>query len=349
MRAGLRDCFVQESLSKPLNNPTDGLSWTGARVLVAGGLGFIGSRLAGRLVAAGASVVVVDNLEPEAGGHRAHADSLRGQVDIHIEDAGNADFLRQILPGCDVVFNLAGQTGHLASMQDPLRDMDANCRMPLALLEACRTLQPRATVIFASTRQVYGRPIRLPVDEQHPLAPIDINGVHKATAEAYHNLYAAAHGLDTRVLRMTNTYGPGMRVKDAQQNFLGLWIRQALQGLPIDLWRGDQRRDFCYVDDAVQALLMVAQAPASGQTFNVGGCPPVSMRALADQVISLSSSRSEVVVSSFPLERERIDIGHYYTDDSLFRNLMGWAPQVSLAEGLTATLDYYRTALPLYL
>lgn len=325
-------------------------SWAGIRVLVAGGLGFIGSRLAFRLVSLGASVVILDNLEPQTGGNGAHAGPLRDRAEIHIDDAGNPDLLRRVLPGCDVIFNLAGQTGHLASMQDPLRDLDANCRVPLTLLEACRTLQPRATLVYASTRQVYGRPLHLPVDEQHPLAPVDINGVHKATAEAYHNLYHAAHGLDTRVLRLTNTYGPGMRVKDAQQNFLGLWVRLALQGQPIELWRGDQRRDFSYVDDAVRALLRVARVPAAaGRTFNVGGCEPVSMGDLAALLLRLSGGDSRAVISPFPPERERIDIGHYHTDDRLFRTRTGWAPQISLADGLAATLHYYRSHLPRYL
>lgn len=340
---------MQESLEMPLHLREDELSWAGARVLVAGGLGFIGSHLASRLLSLGASVVVVDNLDPQTGGHRDHIVPLQDRADIRIGDAGDPELLRQVLPGCDFVFNLAGKTGHLASMEAPLGDLDANCRVPLNLLEACRTLHPRATVIYASTRQVYGRPLRVPVDEQHPLAPIDINGVHKAAAEAYHGLYNAAHGLDTRVLRMTNTYGPGMRVKDARQNFLGLWIRQALQGLPIELWRGEQRRDFCYVDDVVGALLRAARVPAAGRTFNVGGCPPVSMGELAEQIVGLCGGRSGIVQGPFPPERERIDIGHYYTDDSLFRQFTGWAPLISLADGLAATLDYYRDALPRYL
>ncbi|MBB6254445.1 NAD-dependent epimerase/dehydratase family protein [Nitrospirillum iridis] len=326
------------------------ISWAGARVLVAGGLGFIGARLACRLVTLGAVVTVVDALEPQAGGNIANVADIRDQATIRIADLGDPALLRDLLPGCDVVFNLAGQTGHLASMVAPLQDLDANCRAPLALLEACRTLAPQVTVVYASTRQVYGRPIVLPVDERHPLAPVDINGVHKAAAEAYHGLYWRVHGLDTRVLRLTNTYGPGMRVKDAKQNFLGLWLRQVLEGRPIELWGGHQRRDFSYVDDTVRALLEAARVPmGQGRILNVGGCPPVSLRELAEQLLAQGGGDGGLVVSPFPSDRERIDIGDYYTDDSLFRGLTGWAPETSLAEGLRATLDYYRAALPLYL
>ncbi|WP_044562253.1 NAD(P)-dependent oxidoreductase [Azospirillum sp. B4] len=337
-------------MTRAADQAATAISWAGARVLVAGGLGFIGARLACRLVTLGAVVTVVDILEPRAGGNAANVAGIRDRATIHIGDIGDDRLLREVLPGCEVVFNLAGQTGHLASMVAPLQDLDANCRAPLALLEACRTLAPRATVVYASTRQVYGRPLSLPVDEGHPVAPVDVNGVHKAAAETYHGLYCEVHGLDTRVLRLTNTYGPGMRVKDSQQNFLGLWLRLALEGRPIDLWGGDQRRDFSYVDDVVQALLLAARVPAgAGRTFNVGGCPPVSLRELADQLLALSGGGGGVTVSPFPQERERIDIGHYYTDDRLFRALTGWTPRTSLAEGLAATLDYYRTALPLYL
>jgi UDP-glucose 4-epimerase len=213
------------------------------------------------------------------------------------------------------------------------------------VLEACRQHRPGIRVVFASTRQLYGSPEYLPVDEKHPMRPVDINGVHRMAAEWYHVLYHRVHGLSTCALRLTNTIGPRMRVKDARQTFLGLWIRCLLQGTPIDIWGGAQRRDFTYVDDAVEAFLAAAVSDrAVGRIFNVGGDAPISLRRLAEVLIELNRD-GEYVVRPYPQERKRIDIGDYYADSSLLQSTLGWQPRVPLRDGLSRTLEFYRQHL----
>jgi UDP-glucose 4-epimerase len=247
------------------------------------------------------------------------------------------------------VFNLAGQTSHLDSMRDPQTDLELNCRAQLSLLEACRAHAPDAKVVFASTRQIYGRPDYLPVDEIHPLRPVDINGVHKLAAETYHLLYSRVYGLKSVALRLTNTYGPRMRIKDARQTFLGVWIRDALQGRPFEVWGGDQLRDFSYVEDVVEALLLAAARPeVEGGAYNLSGLPQrISLGETARLLARLADARFEVC--EFPSERKRIDIGDYYADDGLFRRMTGWLPRTALADGLQRTLEFYRPKLEAYL
>ncbi len=245
------------------------------------------------------------------------------------------------------MFNLAGQTSHLDSMRDPATDLAMNCAAQLALLEACRRLAPEARLVFASTRQIYGRPDYLPVDEAHPLRPVDVNGVNKMAGEAYHMVYNDVYGLRATALRLTNTYGPRMRVRDARQTFLGVWIRLALQGEPFEVWGGEQLRDFSYVEDVVDALLLAAATPElDGAAFNLSGDPVVSLRALAEMLRGETGQGFEI--RPFPAERRRIDIGDYHADDGRFRELTGWAPKVALEEGVRATLAFYRANMADY-
>ena len=327
----------------------ENLDLSGAPVLVAGGLGFIGSNLARRLVDLGARVTLLDSLEPRQGGLRRNIQGLEARVDVQIGDLRDGELLARLVPGQALVFNLAGQTSHLDSMHDPQTDLELNCRAQLCLLEACRTHAPDAKVVFASTRQIYGRPDYLPVDELHPLRPVDINGVHKLAAETYHLLYSKVYGLKAVALRLTNTYGPRMRIKDARQTFLGVWIRDALQGRPFEVWGGQQLRDFSYVDDVVEALLLAAVRPeVEGGAYNLSGLPQmISLGETALLLASLADAGFEV--REFPSERKRIDIGDYYADDRLFRRLTGWAPRTALAEGLERTLDFYRANIEAYL
>jgi UDP-glucose 4-epimerase len=315
------------------------------RVLVTGGLGFLGSNLARRLVELGARVTLVDNLEPNQGGLRHNISGVEHRLQVEIGDLRDQAVLERVLPGQELIFNLAGQTSHLDSMQNPELDLELNCRAHLCLLEAWRRLAPEARTVFASTRQIYGRPDYLPVDEAHPLRPVDINGVHKLAGESYHRLYGEVYGLKASILRLTNTYGPRMRVKDARQTFLGVWISLALQGKSFDVWGGEQLRDFAYVDDTVEALLLAAAHPdAMGLTFNLSGAEPPSSLLFAARLLSrLTGAPFEV--KSFPPERRRIDIGDYYADDSSFRRLTGWSPVVGLEEGTRRTLDYFREHL----
>jgi UDP-glucose 4-epimerase len=315
------------------------VSYAGKRVLITGGLGFIGSNLARRLVEAGAEVVLVDSLIPEYGGSRANIAGIEDRVQVNVSDVRDEHSLPALVAGKDVLFNLAGQTSHVDSLHDPYTDLEINCRAQLSILEACRRENPGVKIVFASTRQLYGRPRYLPVDEKHPLAPVDPNGVNKAAGESYHLVYGAVHGLRTSVLRLTNTYGPRMRVKDDRQTFLGVWLRLAVQGEEVLVFGdGTQKRDFTYVDDAVDAFLLAgSRDEADGEIFNIGGVdPPIALRDLA----GLVGARYRLV--PFPDDRRSIDIGDYYADDSKLRERLGWEPKVPLAEGLRRSLEYYR-------
>ena len=322
--------------------------FNGQHVLITGGLGFIGSHLAARLVAEGAEVTLVDSLIPEYGGNLGNIRDIADRVRVNISDVRDEHGLRYLIQGQDFLFNLAGQTGHLDSMTDPETDLDINCRAQLSILETCRRYNPGVKIVFASTRQIYGRPAYLPVDERHLVEPVDVNGINKAAGERYHILYNDVHGIRACALRLTNTYGPHMRIRDARQTFLGVWIRQLLEGQPFEVWEGAQLRDFTYVDDAVDAFCRAALDPsADGQTFNLGGLEVVSLHELADLLVDVNGAGS-YEVKSFPADRKRIDIGDYYSDDRRVRETLGWLPRVPLRDGLSRTLAFYREHLGEY-
>lgn len=281
------------------------------RVLITGGLGFIGSNLAWRLVSLGAQVLLVDSLIPEYGGNLFNIAGIEDQVRVNISDIRDEHSMRYLVQEQDFLFNLAGQTSHLDSMQDPYTDLQINCGAQLSILEACRKYNPAVKIVFASTRQIYGKPKYLPVDEEHPLQPVDVNGINKMAGEWYHILYSRVYGIQACALRLTNTYGPRMRVKDARQTFLGIWIRLLVEGKPFEVWDGQQLRDFTYVDDAVDAFLLAgASEEANGQVFNLGGDCVVSLAGLADLLIEVNCG-GKYTVRSFPTDRKKIDIGDY--------------------------------------
>jgi len=316
--------------------------WAGRKVMITGGMGFIGSTLAHHLVGLSAEVTILDNMTPSHGGSPLNITGIEDRLHIEIADLRHVAHLDQMVRDCDVIFNLAGQTSHLASMVDPLADLDINCAAQLRLLESCRHHNPGVKLVYTSTRQVYGRSDRLPVDETHSPHPVDINGINKMTAEWYHRLYGRVHGLRTVVLRLTNTYGPRMRIKDAHQTFLGLWIRQILEGRPLELWGGAQLRDFTYVDDCVEALILAADESAvEGGIYNIGGDRVLSLSDLARLLIATNGSGS-CGETDFPTEQARIHIGDYHADDGAFRRATGWAPVVPLEDGLRRSLDYFR-------
>jgi len=317
--------------------------YRGKHVLITGGLGFIGSTLARRLVDLGAEVVIVDSLIPEYGGNRANISGIEDALTVNVSDVRDVHSLQSLIRGQEVLFNLAGQTSHVDSLHDPYTDLDINCRAQLSILEAVRQEAPEAKVVFASTRQLYGRPQYLPVDEAHPIVPVDPNGVNKAAGESFHLVYGRIYGLRCSVLRLTNTYGPRMRVKDDRQTFLGTWLRLAVLGQELAIYGdGSQRRDFTYVDDAVEAFLLAGARPeADGEIFNLGGEDPVSLLDLAELLVDLAPGASYRTVP-FPDDRLSIDIGDYVADDRKIRERLGWAPVVGLHDGLERSLDYYR-------
>jgi len=323
--------------------PWDPKIFAGADVLVTGGLGFIGSALARRLVEVGAKVTLIDSLIPEYGGNLFNIHDIRDRVTVDLTDVRDAAAMSSLIKKRQFLFNLAGQTSHLDSMTDPMTDLDINAAAQLRILEACRLHNHGLKIIFASTRQVYGRPKYLPVDEKHPIDPIDVNGINKLAGEWYHLLYNNVYGIRACALRLTNTYGPGMRVKDARQTFLGIWIRQLLEQKPIQVFgSGKQRRDFNFVTDVVDALLRAAASPeANGQVFNLG-CPKnISLQELAGLLVELNGTGNYELVP-FPDDRKAIDIGDYYADFRKIEKVLGWSPHVALENGLKQTLEFYR-------
>ncbi len=316
--------------------------FSGKRTLITGGLGFIGSNLARRLVELEAEVLLVDSLIPDYGGNLFNIAGIEDEVRVNIADVRDRHGMDYLVRGHDIIFNLAGQVSHLDSMNDPFTDLEINCRAQLSILESCRRHNPDVQIVYASTRQFYGRPQYLPVNENHPLAPTDINGVNKLAGEWYHLVYNRVHGLRIVSLRMTNTYGPRMRVKDARQTFLGWWLHQIVEGQELQIFGdGRQLRDFNYIDDVVEALLLAAANPtADGQIYNLGSDDPISLLELAELLIGINGGGSYRIVP-FPADRKRIDIGDYHGDYAKIRTQLDWRPTVRLREGLERTIAFY--------
>lgn len=318
------------------------------RVLITGGLGFVGSNLAIRLVRLGAKVTIVDSLVPQFGGNFFNIAPIRGDVTLNISDMRDAHSLDVLVQGQDFVFNLAGQVSHGDSMRDPQLDLAVNCVSTMNLVEACRKHNPQARLVYTSTRQVYGRPQRLPVGEDHPTVPIDVNGINKLAAEYYHLLYDRTYGVRSTVLRLTNTFGPRQQIRSNRQGFATIFLRQALKGETISLYGGGrQLRDFNYVDDVVNALVLAgATDECLGQVYNLGSTGAYSLIEFVDALKQFCSFSAESV--PFPLDKRIIDIGDYYGDYSKFHRATGWSPQVDLSEGLERTVAFYRQHQDVY-
>jgi UDP-glucose 4-epimerase len=325
-------------------------NFAGKSVLITGGLGFIGSNLARTLADLGAQVTVVDSLIPEYGGNLFNLKGYENRVRINIADIRDEFSMAYLVQGQDYLFNLAGQTSHLDSMRNPFVDLDINCRSQLFILEACRKHNPDIRVVYASTRQIYGRPDFLPVHEGHILHPTDVNGINKMAGEWYHILYSNVYGIRTCALRLTNTYGPRMRVKDARQTFLGIWIKNLVEGKQIEVWGdGLQVRDFNFVDDVIDAMLVAALSEQSdGQIYNLGSPECINLKDLAGLMIKVHG-KGECEIIPFPEDRKLIDIGDYYADFSKIRTALNWNPRLGLEQGLARTLQYYHQFIHEYL
>jgi UDP-glucose 4-epimerase len=319
------------------------MDWSTARAVVTGGAGFLGSAVARALAGHGARVTVIDAFLPETGANEANLEGL----DVRVVRADlRHDPLEDALAGADAIFHLAAQTSHMGSQADPRSDLAQNADATLRLILAARTAAPEARVVHASTRQIYGRPRALPVAEDHPVDPPDANAVSKWAAEQYWLLEQKVHGRSVVSLRLTNCYGPGLRVKDHRQTFLGLWVRRVLEREAFEVWGGAQRRDLAYADDVAAAFLAAVDAPPG--VYNLGGAPPVALRNLAEALVAANGG-GRYVVKDFPADRARIDIGSYVADDRRFRTATGWTPKVGLDEGLRRTLAWFRPRLARYL
>lgn len=312
------------------------------RVLVTGGLGFIGSNLAIRLVSLGAKVTVLDSMIEDYGGNFFNIEPVKGKITVNISDMRDKYGINYLVRDHDIIFNLAGQLSHIDSMADPYADLEINCTAQLSLLEAVRHHNPKAVVVLTSTRQIYGRPQYLPVDENHPINPVDVNGINTAAGEWYHTLYYNVYGLKTVALRLTNTFGPRQLMKHNRQGFIPWFIRLLIEGKTINLFgNGLQKRDINYVEDVVDALLLSGIQPqAIGQVYNLGG-EPISLLDLTRLMIKVNK-KGKYTITPFPPEKKRIDIGDYYGDYSKFKQATGWEPQVSLADAVRRTFAFYR-------
>ncbi|MBF0611318.1 MAG: NAD-dependent epimerase/dehydratase family protein [Magnetococcales bacterium] len=330
-------------------NPSIAEIFTNKSVLITGGIGFIGSSLARRLVGMGAMVTVLDSMVPEYGGNKFNLVGMEQFLRINISDMRDPYSISFLVDGQDYLFNLAGQTSHMESMSDPLTDLHINVTSQVSLLEACRRLNSNIRIVFLSTRQIYGLSRYLPVDELHPEDPVDVNGINKLASEKYHILYSKMYNMQCSILRLTNTYGPRMRIKDARQMFLGYWLRQLLEDKPFQVWGGEQYRDFTFVEDVVDAILLCASATsANGCVFNLGGPEVMTLKELADQLIAVNRGGFYNIVS-FPENRKKIDIGDFYCNFNKIRNTLGWHPQTTILEGLERTLEYYRENMRYYI
>jgi UDP-glucose 4-epimerase len=325
-------------------------AYRGRRVMITGGLGFIGSNLARRLVDLGADVLLVDSLIPDYGGHLFNIAGVEDRVHVNVADVRQASTMNYLVRGVDVIFNLAGQVSHIDSMRDPHTDLDINCRSQLTILEACRRNNPAAKVVFAGTRQVYGKPDYLPVTEHHLVRPTDINGINKVAGEYYHLVYNNVFGVRACSLRLTNIYGPRQLVKHNRQGFIGWFVRLAVEDQEIQVFGdGSQLRDFVYVDDAADAFLRAGASDAcNGEVFNVGGSEPIAHRDLVTLLIDVAGT-GRVRFVEWPPEKKAIDIGSFYADSAKFTAATGWQPAVGLRAGLTRTVAYYREHLARYL
>ena len=320
------------------------------KILITGGLGFIGSNLARRLIKNNNGVTIIDSLIPEYGGNKRNIDEIKERVTVNISDVRDTYAINQLVKNQDYLFNLAGQTSHLDSMNDPITDLDINAKAQLSILEACRRQNTDIRIVFASTRQIYGKPKYLPVDEKHPLHPIDVNGINKIAGEQYHILYQEVYGLASSVLRLTNTYGPRMRIKDARQTFLGIWIRNLLEGKPIQVFGdGKQRRDYNYVEDVLDALLIAAtEENAVGKVYNIGAPAPLGLEDTA-KIMCQKITGSNYQMIPFPEDRKAIDVGDFVCNYSAFSNQFGWEPKVNFEEGIQRSLEYFKEEIEHYI
>jgi UDP-glucose 4-epimerase len=324
--------------------------YRGRRVMITGGLGFIGSNLARQLVGLGADILLVDSLIPDYGGNLFNVEGIADRVRVNVADIRQQTTMNYLVRDRDVIFNLAGQVSHIDSMRDPYTDLEINCRSQLTILEACRYNNPGVKLVFAGTRQVYGRPSTLPVDETHLVRPTDVNGINKASGEYYHLVYNAVFGVRACSLRLTNVYGPRQLIKHSRQGFIAWFIRLAIENKPIQIYGdGSQLRDFVYVDDAADAFLRAGASDAcNGEVFNVGGDRAISHRDLTALLIDVAQSGSVTYVD-WPADKKAIDIGDFYADSSKFMRATGWTPTVSLRDGLCRTVEYYRQYFDRYI
>lgn len=312
-----------------------------SKVLITGGLGFVGSNLAIRLVKAGAKVEVLDALIAGMGGNRFNVDPIKKYITVVTGDLRDGEKVTKSVRNKDFIFNLAGTLSHIDSMRDPFLDLDINCRAQLCLLEAVRKSNPSAKIIFAGTRNQYGKALYLPIDEKHLQEPTDINGINSIAAEKYHLLYNKIYGIRSVSLRMTNTFGPRHQMRHAKQGVLNWFLRLLIEGKKVVLFGdGLQIRDLNYVDEAVDALMLAALSKKVwGEAYNLGG-HPITLLEFVEKAIKVHGG-GKFEIRKFPSERKTIEIGNYVADIKKIKNDLGWSPSTSIEDGIVSTFNYY--------
>ena len=311
------------------------------KILITGGLGFIGSTLAHRLVKIEADIYLIDSLIPEYGGNNFNIDGIEDKVKVNIADVRDKHSMDYLVKGKDIIFNLAGTLSHIDSMNDPFTDLEINCRSQLSILESCRKNNRDVKIIFAGTRGQYGKADHLPVDEKHLMHPTDVNGINNIAGESYHILYNNIYGISAVSLRLTNTYGPRHQMRHHKQGIINWFMRQLIEGQTIKLYGdGKQVRDINYVDDVVEALLLVAcNEKANGEVFNLGGIPKNLIDLVETMIDVYGKGNYELI--PFKDDLKKIEIGDYIANYEKIKNTVGWQPKISLEEGLRSSFDYY--------
>jgi nucleoside-diphosphate-sugar epimerase len=326
------------------------MPYSNKKVLISGGLGFLGSNLALKLAEQGADVTIVDSMISEYGANRFNIDGAKGSIKINISDIRDPYSINALVKGADYLFNLAGQTSRIDSMNDPFADLDINSRAQLSILEACRHHNPDIKIIYAGSKQVYGKPEYLPVDEKHRIAPDDVNGINKASAEMYHILYYKAYGIRSTILRLSSCYGPRMRIKDSRQTFIGVWFRNILSSKPIIIvGDGKHIRDLNYSDDVVEALLLAGLSEATnGEIYNLGSSIPMSLIDYAQILIDIYGKGARYELKPINEATKKLDIGNYYGNFNKIKKALGWEPKIDFENGAERTLNYFAQNLEKY-
>lgn len=312
------------------------------KILITGGLGFIGSNLTIKLVELGAKVYIIDSLIKEYGGNLFNIDPVKDKVEVDYTDIREANRMEKVVQGKDIIFNLAGTLSHVDSMVNPLTDLEINCKAQLSLLESVRKHELETRIIFAGTRNQYGKAKYLPIDEVHPQEPTDINGINNIAAEKYHLMYTSVYGIKTVSLRMSNTFGPRHQMRHSRQGVLNWFIRQIIDGETVTLYgNGKQIRDVNFIDDVVTALILVGVSDKGwGEAYNLGGTP-ISLIDFVKNTIKIAG-RGKYKIKKFPSDRKKIEIGNYIASWDKIKKTYNWQPETDIDEGIKRTLEYYQ-------